>query len=140
MVDVHGVKSSSAGIGAYELSELAKELELAGKEQRLDFIESHYEHFVKIAKEVIEGIGIFYAEESSKVQEKVVTDSEIYTLTEEWISAMVEACDDMDSPKIAELIEEVKDKNLAEEDAKKMQEIIEYVEQYDFDEIIAMLQ
>ena len=89
VVDVHGVKSSSAGIGAYELSELAKELEKAGKEQRLDYIESHYEYFVKTAKEVVESIGVFYAGESSKVQQNVVTDSEIYTFTKEWIDAMV---------------------------------------------------
>ena len=140
VVDVHGIKSSSAGIGAYELSEQAKELEMAGKEQRLDFIESHYNHFVQTAKEVIESIEVFYNGESSKVQEKVVNDSEIYTLKEEWINAMVEACDDMDSPKIAELIEEVKDKNFAEEDSKMIQQIIEYAEEYDFDEIVEMLQ
>ena len=140
VVDVHGVKSSSAGIGAYELSELAKELEKAGKEQRLDYIESHYEYFVKTAKEVVESIGVFYAGESSKVQQNVVTDSEIYTFTKEWIDAMVEACDDMDSPKIAELIALVKDENLTEEDRKKLQQIIEYAEEYDFDEIIVMIQ
>ena len=140
VVDVHGIKSSSASIGAYELSEQAKELEMAGKEQRLDYIESHYDQFVQTAKEVINSIDAFYHRESSKVQEKVIADSEVSTLTEEWIRAMVEACDDMDSPKIAELIEEVKDKNFVEEDANRIQQIIEYAEEYDFDEIVAMIQ
>ena len=46
----------------------------------------------------------------------------------------------MDSPKIAELIALVKDENLTEEDRKKLQQIIEYAEEYDFDEIIVMIQ
>ena len=66
-------------------------------------------------------------------------DTELYTFTMEWKEAMEEACDDMDSPKIAELLEEVKDKNFAEEDAKKMEQIIEYAEEYEFDEIVAIL-
>ena len=38
VIAVHGLKSSSASIGAYEFSELAKAHEFAGKESRYDFI------------------------------------------------------------------------------------------------------
>ena len=69
-----------------------------------------------------------------------VNSPDFRRFTKEWIDAMVEACDDMDSPKIAELIALVKDENLTEEDRKKLQQIIEYAEEYDFDEIIVMIQ
>ena len=138
VIDVHGVKSSSAGIGALELSTMAKELELAGKEQRLDFIESHYENFVYKAKEVVENIKEFFGEESTGIEEQKTTDAQLHTLDQEWIKAMVDACDNMDSQSIAELIETLKDKTYNEVDSKTIQQIIEYASQYDYDEIIAL--
>lgn len=138
VIDVHGVKSSSAGIGALELSTMAKELELAGKEQRLDFIESHYENFVYKAKEVVENIKVFLGEESAKTDEKKTADAQLHTLEQEWINAMVDACDNMDSQGIAELIETLKGKSYNETDSEKILKIIEYASQYDYDEIIAL--
>lgn len=45
IISVHGYKSSLASIGATELSEKAKELEFAGKENRFDFIEANIQAF-----------------------------------------------------------------------------------------------
>ena len=37
-IEVHGIKGAMSGIGAIELSEKARQLELAGKESRIDYI------------------------------------------------------------------------------------------------------
>lgn len=43
VITVHALKSNSKGIGANELAELALNLEMAGKENRVDYILEHHE-------------------------------------------------------------------------------------------------
>ncbi|MBQ4523907.1 MAG: response regulator [Lachnospiraceae bacterium] len=140
VIDVHGLKSASASIGAMELSELSKELEMAGKKEQLDFIESHYDDFVCKANEVEENLKEFFAEETVDGEENMSTDFPQQALDKRWIKAMTDACDDMDSQEIAKLMDELKGKHFNEEDSKKIQQITEYANQYDYDEIISVLQ
>ncbi len=42
VITVHALKSNSKGIGADELAELARNLEMAGKENRIDYILEHH--------------------------------------------------------------------------------------------------
>ena len=44
-VAVHGIKGAMASIGAAKVSDLAKQLELAGKENRTEYIEEHHAKF-----------------------------------------------------------------------------------------------
>ncbi|MDE5718898.1 MAG: Hpt domain-containing protein, partial [Lachnospiraceae bacterium] len=43
VICVHALKGNARGIGAVELSEMARELEMAGKENRADYILEHHE-------------------------------------------------------------------------------------------------
>lgn len=43
VICVHALKGNAKGIGAGELSEMARELEMAGKENRIDFLHDHHE-------------------------------------------------------------------------------------------------
>lgn len=43
VICVHALKGNAKGIGAGELSEMARELEMAGKENRIDFLQEHHE-------------------------------------------------------------------------------------------------
>lgn len=43
VICVHALKGNAKGIGAEELSEMARELEMAGKENRIDFLHDHHE-------------------------------------------------------------------------------------------------
>ena len=45
-IAVHGVKSAMRSIGALRISEIAKELEFAGKEDRLDYIRAHHNELI----------------------------------------------------------------------------------------------
>lgn len=43
VICVHALKGNAKGIGAGDLSEMARELEMAGKENRIDFLHEHHE-------------------------------------------------------------------------------------------------
>ena len=53
VIAVHGLKSSSASIGAYEFSELAKAHEFAGKESRYDFIHNGIDKLISEYRKVL---------------------------------------------------------------------------------------
>lgn len=47
VITVHALKGNAKGIGAETLSELAKQLEMAGKENRIDYILTHHEELME---------------------------------------------------------------------------------------------
>jgi len=53
---VHALKSASASIGAKELSEMAKSLEMAGKQQDLDYIKQHNSEFISALEAILDNI------------------------------------------------------------------------------------
>lgn len=53
VITVHALKSNSKGIGADELAELALNLEMAGKENRIDYILEHHEELLKKHNELL---------------------------------------------------------------------------------------
>jgi len=54
---VHALKSTSIGIGATQLGEMAKELELAGKEENISYIQAHHREVMHEYEEVLLEIG-----------------------------------------------------------------------------------
>jgi len=54
---VHALKSTSIGIGATNLGERAKELEMAGKEGNISFIQAHHREVMQEYEEVLLEIG-----------------------------------------------------------------------------------
>ena len=72
VIAVHGLKSSSASIGAYEFSELAKSHEFAGKESRYDFIHNgidkllaDYRYVLNEAYKILLDAGLVEEEQNS---------------------------------------------------------------------------
>lgn len=55
-IEVHSLKSSSANIGALELSALAKELEMAGKAENYDFIDENAYKLIEMYTTLLEAI------------------------------------------------------------------------------------
>lgn len=54
VITVHALKSNSKGIGANELSEMALNLEMAGKENRIDYILENHEEMMEKHEELLE--------------------------------------------------------------------------------------
>lgn len=59
-IAVHALKSNSKGIGAEALAELALSLEMAGKENRVDYILQHHEELLKKHNELLTAIAANY--------------------------------------------------------------------------------
>lgn len=53
VITVHALKSNSRGIGANELADLALNLEMAGKENRIDYIFEHHEELMDKHEELL---------------------------------------------------------------------------------------
>ena len=56
--EVHSLKSSSANIGAAEISALAKELEFAGKDKNIELIEEKTDKLLSMYSELLENIAV----------------------------------------------------------------------------------
>ena len=102
VVDVHGVKSTSASVGVMELSRLARELETAGKERDWTFVDENIGLFLQTCEEVIGTLQQFFEKEETGV------NMEMSVLEPEWVQNMYEACEDLDSMKAAELLKKTK--------------------------------
>lgn len=56
VISVHALKSNSKGIGADEIASLALNLEMAGKEDHIDYILEHHEELLKLHDELLAAI------------------------------------------------------------------------------------
>ena len=80
---VHAIKSSAKSIGAMELSQMAFEQEMAGKEKNFDLILEKYEPLLKLYEAVLDEVETVlekkenatadYAEEADKAEQKEMT-------------------------------------------------------------------
>ena len=135
IIDVHSVKSSSAGVGAMDLSEQAKQLEDAGKEDNVAYIKEHLQAFLKNCEQILGRL-----EEYFKTEEPPKDGLEQSTLDSQWLSEIALACENMDSSAATELLEQLKGKNFSAEDNELVKKIAEYVDQYDYDKVVELLQ
>lgn len=54
VIHAHALKSNSKGVGANELSEMALKLEMAGKENRIDYILQHHEELIQTHDDLLQ--------------------------------------------------------------------------------------
>ena len=79
-VAVHGTKSSMLNIGAVELSEMAKNLEQAGKEEDITYIHKHHEEMLMEYERVLALISDWFAKnDEKKTIEEVVQKPQIFS-------------------------------------------------------------
>lgn len=137
-IDVHSVKSTSASIGAKELSELARQLELAGKREDETFINSKFADFAYMCTNMVSSLDTFFARYDSADDEEIVT-LESAVLSKEWLTKIHHACEDMDSIQAAELIKQTDKKKYSDEEEELLAAVRDYISQYDYDEVIELL-
>ncbi len=134
-IDVHALKSSGASVGAMSLSNQARQLEAAGKEQDVAYIEEHFTTFTECCRETIQVLEAFFGEDP-----KTEVATELSALDSQWIQDIRVACEQMDSSKAEELLEELSGKSFSNEESVLIQKIRNHVEQFDYDEVVTLLQ
>ena len=105
-ITVHGMKSSMRSIGALEISDMAKELEFAGKENRIEYILDNHEKLMEEYNKLFERLRKYQwlsanedednketlPELSEEEFDKILEDMEnaMYTLDESWLMGIVD--------------------------------------------------
>lgn len=59
-IDAHALKSDARYLGFTKLAELSYNHELAGKENRMDFIQTHYEELMQEVQKIIQIIRTYF--------------------------------------------------------------------------------
>lgn len=145
-IKIHALKSASRIIGATELSKQAEELEGLGKK-----LQSLYENGTKILGEIQEktkSLLILYRSYGEtldgikKYGEK--SDDEKSTISPEKLGLILKniaiACNDRSLEKLESAVDELKNARLPENLAAKMDKLLEYTDEIEFEKIEGLLE
>lgn len=102
-IEVHALKSTSRQIGADELADLAAELEKAGKEGDIEFIEDNTDKAIHMYRELKERLRGFFPDVEEETAKKPCSPTEIVEMLEE----LDRAIEDFDTLLIDEVIEKM---------------------------------
>lgn len=141
--NVHGIKSSSASIGAMEVSTLFKELEFAGKDNRIDEINQKFEGYLAKFREILELVKD-YLIHNGKFAGKVETEDnleeqEAQELTGEQLLVLKTELDKMNLKVTDTLMAELATKNFGAEWNRQVKAMKEAYDMFDFHQVKAVL-
>ena len=140
--DVHGIKSSSASIGAMEVSALFKELEFDGKAGDVKAINKKFNGYLDKFKVILDevkgyliGIGKFSETESDNNPD----DKEMEELTPEMLQNLKTELDKMNLKVTDKLVPEMASKNFGEQVNSRMKKLREAYGMFDFHQVKVIL-
>ncbi len=122
VIEVHGIKSAMYSIGALKTSELAKQLELAGREGNWEFIEKNHGPFVEKYEDVLE-----------KLCRLLLSDKEMQTEQEKESEAVADitVMPDLADDEFKKKLEEMENAVYAL-DGQRLAEVIETLQEYQY--------
>ncbi len=137
IIAVHGLKSSSASLGAMEFSERAKAHEFAGKGEEYDFIHEDFDGLISQYREVLEKIGnaLVCCGKLSKPEDKYQISSDTEKRA---MKALCILIDDFDFDGVCRLISELMTCQLSEEAEKNIDSLKKAVDKGNVKEIFDM--
>ena len=113
-ITVHGMKSAMRSIGALHISNLAKELEFAGKEGRIDYILEHHDELIKEYNELFACLRqnkLICPQGNNEMVEKDETEGTLLPLSEAEFERMIVDMEDamysLDGAKLMEIVTEL---------------------------------
>ncbi len=128
---VHGLKSTSLAIGATELSELAKKMEMAGKAGETDVIKAHMEELLASYRKLIKDIS-FLSDATAPGEEKPMLSKE------ELLSAykeLKELCKESDYGAMEELGEKLSEYRVPQEEEENVSKILKALSDLEYEEV-----
>ena len=100
----------------------------------MEYIDTHMVELERSCEKILQELGEFFSEASAQHVEKEQSVLEV-----QWLLKIREACENMDSSEALALLKQINGKNFSEEENELVRKIEEYVEQYDYDEVITLL-
>ena len=136
---VHALKSSARIVGAIDLGEEAFAMEMAGKENNLDFIHENHDRLMKNYREFKDILSDIYEEipeiEAPSMPKAVAGQMNI----DEWKERIRTGAEDMDIDVLEEVFREISAYELSSEDEESFAEIKKLVDAYDYDGVNEIL-
>lgn len=140
--NVHGIKSSSASIGAMEVSVLFKELEFAGKDGRVDEINQKFSGYMEKFKEILEIVKeylVSIGKMQETEQEDNLEDKEVEELTVEMLTDLKAELDRMNLKVTDERVPELASKNFGPQANEQIKKLRTAYDMFDFHQVKAIL-
>ena len=113
-IEVHALKSSSKQIGASELSNMALELEKAGKENNISYIKEHNEACVQKYLSYEPVFAPYFQEKVDDTEKHPIEKAELMDL----LAKMKEALDDLDMDAVEDICNDLAGYNYPDDQAK----------------------
>ena len=134
-VKVHALKSSARIVGASKLSNLARQLEDAGKTGNIDFIKENNDHLLEKYRRFKEKLAELITVEDDSAKE-LIPEEELAEAYE----ALKELAPQMDYDSIEMILEQIHEYRLPMEDADLMAGIEKALKTFDWDKMEELLQ
>lgn len=140
----HAIKSTSLTIGASQVSEQAKQQELAAKENNLEELEKHWEAFYQNYKEALgEAAKILGTEEGEQAERQEQAEMQNQTEGEALPKEYLEGCrvliEQIRGYEMGEALEQV-DKLLSMKNEKTLEQVRGFINDFDYDRAESCLQ
>lgn len=140
-IKVHSLKSTSLNIGAVSVSELAKAQEMAGKASNFSYIDDKIDSLQAKYQELLNQIEavLLHYEVIEEKKENANAELDI-SLIPQILTNIQLAIDDFDFGKVFTILEELKQFTLPEKYQVAFEQLSNYMEQLDIDQINALLE
>lgn len=134
ITEVHGLKSASANIGAYAVSELARQHESAGREENFSFIDENFAGLISGYRQLLDEIRrVLKQRQYGQFAEKSIVERaaiEPQRLAEE-IHEICRLVEDFESKEAAERTQELLSHDLPEEVRARLEEVQTMLRMYE---------
>lgn len=143
-IEVHSLKSTFAGAGGMELSDVARKQEMAGKAGNYEFIEQTKDYLFALYQvcifEIGQAIGIYgkdiVFEECGLKEDDIVSTEEVRMLLKN-IGALLK---EFELEKADQILQEMQEMKMSEEDSAIVEEITQMMEHYELAEAMEKIE
>jgi signal transduction histidine kinase/ActR/RegA family two-component response regulator/HPt (histidine-containing phosphotransfer) domain-containing protein len=140
---VHALKSAGANVGAKEFSKLAEELETAGINNDLVFIEEKNGFFISTAKKLVESISpaleAYAAHNHAVAQNRADADPHSDEVIRKELEALKTALEDIDIGSINKTVDELMLLARTEDEKNSIREISQHILLFEYDEACVLI-
>lgn len=140
--DVHGIKSSSASVGAMEVSELFKELEFAGKAGDMNLINSKFTGYLDKFRVILEEVKTYLmsiGKFSDAQAEQNLEDKDEEEFTVEMMMHLKTEMDKMNLKVTDELVPDIASKNFGAQMNEQIRKLRAAYDMFDFHQVKVIL-
>lgn len=140
VIDVHALKSSSAGIGANGISALFKELEFAGREKKIDIVNNKTDNTLNLFEKVLEQVKDYLVNNNAfESADDKQQDIELEDLSKDYVLEMQDALNKINLKRCEEIINDLGSRNFGENLNAMIKNIKQSYEMFDYHKVKVLI-